>query len=90
MKKWRNFSLQKGLFRNRLDNDLFVSGLHKVIFDEFESGITNTYDQNNNKMNTKLAKVSSINTLNRLVSPTEPINMKARRSLEKMINLSSG
>ena len=39
---------------------MFVSGIHKVIFDEFESGITNTYEQNNNKMNANLAKVSFI------------------------------
>ena len=39
---------------------MFVSGIHKVIFDEFESGITNTYEQNNNKMNANLAKVSFV------------------------------
>lgn len=52
--------LFKKLFRNTLNNDLFVLGIHKVIFDDFESGITNTYEQNNNKMNANLAKVSFI------------------------------
>ena len=37
--KWRNFPWKK-LFSNTLNNDVFVSGKHKVIFEEFKSGTT--------------------------------------------------
>ena len=33
-------SSKKNLFSNTLNNDVFVSGKHKVIFEEFKSGTT--------------------------------------------------
>ena len=39
-KKVAEFLVKKKLFGNTLNNDVFVSGKHKVIFQEFKSGTT--------------------------------------------------